>query len=159
MDPARTTRTGFLVAGVLLAPLAALEGLWPSRGTPLVTVGALGYLGAVSTALAYSLFFASLGAIRATTVSVVTLAEPLTASVIAVRAARRTPHLATGRWRGRPARRGPPARPRRTRAAPNVMIDVQTAIMRLDVQDRRDHDVRPMIAAGGQQVSGRGRGR
>ena len=84
VDPARTTRTGFLVAAVLLAPLAALEGLWPSRGTPLVTVGALGYLGAVSTAVAYSLFFASLGAIRATTVSVVTLAEPLTASVIAV---------------------------------------------------------------------------
>ena len=84
VDPSRTTRTGFLVAAVLLAPLALLEGVWPTRGTPLVTLGALGYLGAVSTALAYSLFFASLGAIRATTVSVVTLAEPLTASVIAV---------------------------------------------------------------------------
>ena len=84
VDPTRTTRTGFLVAAVLLAPLAALEGLWPTRGDALVTVGALGYLGAVSTALAYSLFFASLGAIRATTVSVVTLAEPLTASAIAV---------------------------------------------------------------------------
>ena len=84
VDPSRTTRTGFLVAAVLLAPLALLEGLWPTRGTPLVTLGALGYLGAVSTAMAYSLFFASLGAIRATTVSVVTLAEPLTASVIAV---------------------------------------------------------------------------
>jgi DME family drug/metabolite transporter len=84
VDPSRTTRTGFLVAAVLLAPLALLEGLWPTRGTPLVTLGALGYLGAVSTAMAYSLFFASLGAIRATTVSVVTLAEPLTASVSAV---------------------------------------------------------------------------
>jgi len=84
VDPSRTTRTGFLVAAVLLAPLALLEGLWPTRGTPLVTLGALGYLGAVSTAMAYSLFFASLGAVRATTVSVVTLAEPLTASVIAV---------------------------------------------------------------------------
>ena len=84
VDPARTTRVGFLVAGVLLAPLAALEGLWPTRGTPVVTIGALGYLGAVATALAYSLFFASLGAIRAATVSVVTLAEPLTAAAIAV---------------------------------------------------------------------------
>ena len=84
VDPSRTTRTGFLVATVLLAPLALLEGVWPTRGTAVVTLGALGYLGAVSTALAYSLFFASLGAIRATTVSVVTLAEPLTAAVIAV---------------------------------------------------------------------------
>jgi DME family drug/metabolite transporter len=84
VDPARTTRVGFLVAGVLLAPLAALEGLWPTRGTPLVTIGALGYLGAVATALAYSLFFASLSAVRAATVSVVTLAEPLTAAAIAV---------------------------------------------------------------------------
>jgi drug/metabolite transporter, DME family len=84
VDPARTTRTGFLVAGILLAPLAALEGLWPTRGIPVVTIGALGYLGAVATALAYSLFFASLRVVRATTVSIVTLAEPLTASVIAV---------------------------------------------------------------------------
>jgi DME family drug/metabolite transporter len=84
VDPARTTRIGFLVAGVLLAPLAALEGLWPTRGTPAVTIGALGYLGAVATALAYSLFFSSLDALRAATVSVVTLAEPLTAAAIAV---------------------------------------------------------------------------
>src|SRR5262249_53729801 len=55
VDPARTTRTGFLVAGILLAPLAALEGLWPTRGIPIVTIGALGYLGAIATALAYSL--------------------------------------------------------------------------------------------------------
>jgi DME family drug/metabolite transporter len=84
VDPARTTRTGFLVAGILLAPFAAVEGLWPTRGAPLVTIGALGYLGAIATAVAYSLFFASLGALRATTVSIVTLAEPLTAAVVAV---------------------------------------------------------------------------
>ena len=84
VDPARTTRVGFLVAGVVLAPLAALEGLWPTRGTPVVTIGALGYLGAIATALAYSLFFASLSAVRAATVAVVTLAEPLTAAAIAV---------------------------------------------------------------------------
>ena len=84
VDPARTTLTGFVVAGVLLAPFAVWEGLWPTRGVPGETLALLGYLGAISTALAYSLFFASLGAIRAATVSVVTLAEPLTAAAIAV---------------------------------------------------------------------------
>lgn len=84
VDPARTTLTGFVVAGVLLAPFAVWEGLWPTRGVPGETLALLGYLGAISTALAYSLFFASLGAIRAATVSVITLAEPLTAAAIAV---------------------------------------------------------------------------
>ena len=84
VDPARTTRRGFLVAGLLLAPLALVEGLLPTRGSCLPTVAALGYLGAIATAVAYSLFFASLGAVRATTAAIVTLAEPVTAAAIAV---------------------------------------------------------------------------
>jgi DME family drug/metabolite transporter len=84
VDPARTTLTGFAVATVVLAPLAVLEGLWPTRGNPIELVALLGYLGVVSTALAYSLFFASLGVVRATTVSILSLAEPLTAAAIAV---------------------------------------------------------------------------
>jgi DME family drug/metabolite transporter len=84
LDPARTTLNGFVVALVMLTPLALLEGVWPSRGVAWETLAMIGYLGVVSTALAYSLFFASLGAIRATTVSVLTLAEPLSATAIAV---------------------------------------------------------------------------
>jgi DME family drug/metabolite transporter len=84
VDPARTTLNGFVVALVILTPLALLEGIWPSRGIAWETVAMVGYLGVISTALAYSLFFASLGAIRATTVSVLTLAEPLSATAIAV---------------------------------------------------------------------------
>jgi drug/metabolite transporter, DME family len=84
VDPDRTTLHGFVVAGLCLAPLAALEGLWPVRGDLLPTLGLLGYLGLFSTALAYRLFFASLGAVRATTVSILTLTEPLTAAALAV---------------------------------------------------------------------------
>jgi DME family drug/metabolite transporter len=86
VDPARTTLNGFVVALVLLTPLAFLEGIWPNRGVAWETAAMIGYLGVVSTALAYSLFFASLGAIRATTVSVLTLAEPVSATAIAVAA-------------------------------------------------------------------------
>lgn len=83
-DPDRTTLHGFVVAGICLAPLAALEGLWPVRGDLLLTLGLLGFLGLFSTALAYRLFFAGLGVVRATTVSILTLTEPLTAAALAV---------------------------------------------------------------------------
>jgi DME family drug/metabolite transporter len=84
VDPARTTMAGFAVATVCLAPLAVWEGLWPVRSVDWSTFALLGYLGVFCTAIAYSLFFASLGAIRATTVAVVTLLEPVTATVLAV---------------------------------------------------------------------------
>lgn len=86
LDPARTTLTGFAVATAVLCPLAVAEGLWPTRGHAWLTWSLLLFLGAVPTALAYSLFFASLAALRAATVSVLTLAEPLTATAIAVAA-------------------------------------------------------------------------
>ena len=140
---------GSPVAGVLLAPLAVAGGAaGRPGGPPLVTVGALGYLGAVSTALAYSLFFASLGAVRATTVSVVTLAEPLTASVIAVAAARRTPHLGPGRRRGRAARRGRPAG-----AGPRASGDCGASLgagrrpERSASQGTRDHQALDLVGA------------
>ena len=84
VDPARTTRHGFVVAAVCLAPFAALEGLWPRRGDVAETLVLLGFLGLFSTAVAYSLFFASLGRLRATTVSMVSLVEPVTAAALAV---------------------------------------------------------------------------
>lgn len=84
VDPARTTMVGFVIASACLAPLASWEGLWPAATADWTTGAWLGYLGVVSAAIAYSLFFASLGAVRAATVAVVTLLEPLTATVLAV---------------------------------------------------------------------------
>ncbi|MFC4531166.1 DMT family transporter [Sphaerisporangium dianthi] len=74
---------GFAVGGALLLPVAAAEGLVPSGGEA-ASVALLGYLGAMPTALAYSLFFAGLASVRATTASVVALLEPAGATVIGV---------------------------------------------------------------------------
>ncbi|MGW0927208.1 DMT family transporter [Streptomyces sp. NPDC002644] len=79
-----STVTGFAVGMVCLLPAAWLEGLLPDAGRPAWTLGLILYLGAVPTALAYTLFFAGLGAVKATTASVVALVEPLTAAVIGV---------------------------------------------------------------------------
>ncbi|HEX6873111.1 MAG TPA: DMT family transporter, partial [Micromonosporaceae bacterium] len=80
----RAVQVGFAIAAVLLLPFAATEGILPGHNDPLWTVVLLGYLGAVPMALAYSLFFAALGRLRAATASVVALLEPVTATVIAV---------------------------------------------------------------------------
>ncbi|MFE0040122.1 DMT family transporter [Streptomyces sp. NPDC059015] len=79
-----STVTGFAVGTVCLLPMALLEGLLPVMERPVWTLGLILYLGAVPTALAYTLFFAGLGAVRATTASVVALVEPLTAAVIGI---------------------------------------------------------------------------
>jgi DME family drug/metabolite transporter len=79
-----STVTGFAVGTVCLLPMALLEGLLPDLGRPAWTLGLVLYLGAVPTALAYTLFFTGLGAVRATTASVVALVEPLTAAVIGI---------------------------------------------------------------------------
>ncbi|SPF00234.1 putative DMT superfamily transporter inner membrane protein [Streptomyces sp. MA5143a] len=78
------TVTGFAVGTVCLLPMALLEGLLPDLERAAWTLGLILYLGAVPTALAYTLFFVGLGAVRATTASVVALVEPLTAAVIGV---------------------------------------------------------------------------
>ncbi|MEU6806318.1 DMT family transporter [Streptomyces neyagawaensis] len=79
-----STVTGFAVGTVCLLPLALLEGLLPAVERPAWTLGLVLYLGAVPTALAYTLFFVGLGAVTATTASVVALVEPLTAAVIGI---------------------------------------------------------------------------
>ncbi|QKV91287.1 DMT family transporter [Streptomyces sp. NA02950] len=84
VDPYRTTLTSFAVCAVLLLPFAAAEGLWPQPQGLVRTLVLLVYIAAVPTALAYGLYFAGLAALRATTVTVITLIEPVTASVIAV---------------------------------------------------------------------------
>ncbi|WP_327378982.1 EamA family transporter (plasmid) [Streptomyces sp. NBC_01216] len=79
-----STVTGFAVGTVCLLPMALMEGLVPDMERPAWTLSLILYLGAAPTALAYTLFFAGLGALRATTASVVALIEPLTAAVIGV---------------------------------------------------------------------------
>ncbi|MET7937082.1 DMT family transporter [Streptomyces sp. NPDC005322] len=83
-DAYTTTLTSFAVCAVLLLPFAAAEGLWPQAHGIVRTLGLMAYMVAVPTALAYGLYFAGLAALRATTVTVITLIEPVTASVIAV---------------------------------------------------------------------------
>jgi drug/metabolite transporter, DME family len=78
------TVTGFAVGTVCLLPMALLEGVLPDMERAAWTLGLILYLGAVPTALAYTLFFVGLGAVRATTASVVALVEPLTAAVIGI---------------------------------------------------------------------------
>lgn len=70
--------TGALVLLCFAAPMGALVMVYPAWGWLLVL-----YLGCVPTALAYSLFQASMRAVSATVVSIVTLCEPLTAAILA----------------------------------------------------------------------------
>lgn len=83
-SPQATALGGFVVGMLCLLPLALLEGLLPTSGDAVRVVGLLAYLGVAPTALAYSLFFAGLATVRATTASVIALVEPVTAAVIAV---------------------------------------------------------------------------
>jgi len=80
------TVAGFTVGTACLLPMALLEGLLPGTGHVAWTMGLIFYLGAMPTALAYTLFFVGLSVVRATTASVVALVEPLTAAIIGIAA-------------------------------------------------------------------------
>jgi DME family drug/metabolite transporter len=69
---------GFVVGAACLAPFAQLPEMSVS------SVALLLYLGAVPTALAYGLFFRALTALRATTVSIISLVEAVGAAVLGV---------------------------------------------------------------------------
>ncbi|MGW0871153.1 DMT family transporter [Streptomyces sp. NPDC002740] len=76
---------GFAVGAVCLLVTAMPAGaLWPAHGHLAMSVALLGYLGAIPTALAYALFFSALMAVRATTVSVVMMLEPVAALFLGV---------------------------------------------------------------------------
>lgn len=81
-DPAGTAVGGFVVAAACLLPFALVDGLVPRFSA--VSAGLLIYLGAVPTALAYGLFFRALTALRATTVSIISLGEAVGAAVLGV---------------------------------------------------------------------------
>jgi DME family drug/metabolite transporter len=71
----------FAGGALLLTPVALIAGLrLPSDAT---TIGLLLYLGAVPSALAYRFFFTGIRAVPGPVASIVTLMEPVTATVLA----------------------------------------------------------------------------
>ncbi|WP_327276404.1 DMT family transporter [Streptomyces sp. NBC_01224] len=83
-DSLATSAWAFGIGAVGLLPMAATEGLVPHTAQAAQVVTLLGYVAAVPTALAYALYFAGAAAVRAATVSVIMLLEPVSAAVIAV---------------------------------------------------------------------------
>jgi DME family drug/metabolite transporter len=83
-DPYTLTVWSFAIGAVVMLPFAWGEGLVPHTAHPVQVVLLLLYVAAVTTALAYPLYFAGAGAVRAATASVVMLIEPISAAVLAV---------------------------------------------------------------------------
>ncbi|MFI9583206.1 DMT family transporter [Streptomyces sp. NPDC052236] len=83
-DSLSTTAWAFAIGSVGLLPLALGEGLLPHTAELGRVVWLLAYVAAVPTALAYALYFAGAAVVRAATVSVIMLLEPVSASAIAV---------------------------------------------------------------------------
>ncbi|MFE9630764.1 DMT family transporter [Streptomyces sp. NPDC006463] len=83
-DPLVTTTWSVAVGAVCLLPLAAVEGLLPHTAELGRVLWLLLYVATVPTALAYALYFTGAAAVRAATVSVIMLIEPVSAAVIAV---------------------------------------------------------------------------
>ncbi|MET7710895.1 EamA family transporter [Streptomyces sp. NPDC005407] len=85
-DSLATTAWAFAIGAVGLLPMALGEGLLPHTAELGRVVWLLTYVAAVPTALAYALYFAGAAVVRAATVSVIMLLEPVSAAVIAVTA-------------------------------------------------------------------------
>lgn len=83
-DALTTTAWAFAIGAVGLLPMALGEGLLPHTAELGRVVWLLAYVAAVPTALAYALYFAGAAVVRAATVSVIMLLEPVSAAVIAV---------------------------------------------------------------------------
>ncbi|MFJ3978046.1 DMT family transporter [Streptomyces sp. NPDC090021] len=83
-DPLVTTAWSVAVGAVCLLPLAAAEGLLPHTADLGRVLWLLLYVATVPTALAYVLYFTGAAAVRAATVSVIMLIEPVSAAAIAV---------------------------------------------------------------------------
>ncbi|WP_448059576.1 DMT family transporter [Cellulomonas hominis] len=86
LAPLPLTALSFTLGGVVLAVLCVVTGLGDHWGTPRGAEGWLlvAYLGLGPTALAYGAYFAGLRTVPATTASLLSLVEPLTATVGAV---------------------------------------------------------------------------
>lgn len=83
-DPLVTTVWSVGVGTVCLLPFALVEGLMPHTAEPVRVLWLLAYMATVPTALAYALYFSGAAAVRAATVSVIMLIEPVGAAAIAV---------------------------------------------------------------------------
>ncbi|MEU9030063.1 DMT family transporter [Streptomyces sp. NPDC048383] len=83
-DPLVTTAWSVGVGTVCLLPLAVVEGLVPHTADPARVLWLLVYVATVPTALAYALYFTGAASVRAATVSVIMLIEPVSAAAIAV---------------------------------------------------------------------------
>ncbi|MFJ8766806.1 DMT family transporter [Streptomyces clavifer] len=83
-DALSTTAWAFGIGAVGLLPMAVAEGLVPHTAATGQVLWLLVYVAAVPTALAYALYFAGAATVRAATVSVIMLLEPVSAAVIAV---------------------------------------------------------------------------
>ncbi|MFG2008207.1 DMT family transporter [Micromonospora sp. NPDC048868] len=79
--PMTLTTVSAAVGALALAPIALAEGIGvPARLAP---IGLLLHLGVVTTAVAYALFYAGLRSITGSAAALATLAEPLTAVLLA----------------------------------------------------------------------------
>ncbi|MGP3966873.1 DMT family transporter [Streptomyces sp. 6N223] len=83
-DPYTLTVWSFGIGAALMLPPALAEGLWPHAGHPGRVVLLMLYVAAVTTALAYPLYFAGAAVVRAATAAVVMLIEPVSAAALAV---------------------------------------------------------------------------
>lgn len=83
-DPLDTSLWAFAICAVVLLPAAWAEGITPHTADLGRTLLLLGYLASVPTAAAYGLYFAGAAVLRAATVSVIALIEPVSAAAIAV---------------------------------------------------------------------------
>ena len=82
VQSAHVTTVSFVVAALAALPAGAVAGM--GFGPGLVSLSLVVYLGVVPTALAYGLFFAGLRGTTSSTAAVLTLVEPLTATLLAV---------------------------------------------------------------------------
>lgn len=81
VHPLRSAGFSFAAGALCLLPFAAAAGLTSAQ--PLPVWALLGYIGVVPTALAYLCFFLAMRHIQASTASILTLLEPLTATLLA----------------------------------------------------------------------------
>ena len=78
------TGWSFGIAAVLLLPFALHQGLLPQTAHPARVLLLVSYVAAVTTALAYPLYFAGVAVVRAATAATVMLIEPVSAALLAV---------------------------------------------------------------------------
>lgn len=96
VEPVHVNTAGFVIAALVALPAGAGAGM--GFVPALAAVSLVVYLGAIPTAAAYGLFFAGLRGTASGTASVLTLVEPLAATVLAVLLLGE--RLSTAQWAG-----------------------------------------------------------